>query len=76
MVLYFYLRRGELPGCPLRLQRGVTPNAHRLALLYAREASKQVTKAGVAVSNWLLFLGTLRVGYQDMGAVHKNKMFS
>ena len=49
MVLYFYLRRGELPGCPLRLQRGVTPNAHRLALLYAREASKQATKAGVAV---------------------------
>ena len=49
MVLYFYLRRGELPGCPLRLQRGVAPNAYRLALLYAREASKQATEAGVAV---------------------------
>ena len=49
MVLCFYLRRGELPGCLLRLQRGVSLNAHRLALLYAREASKQVTKAGVAV---------------------------
>ena len=36
----FYLRRGELPGCLLRLQRGVAPNAYRLALLYAREASK------------------------------------
>ena len=40
MVLYFYLRRGELPGCPLRLQRGVAPNAYRLALLYAHEASE------------------------------------
>ena len=39
----FYLRRGELPGCRLRLQRGVAPNAHRLALLYAREASKQAS---------------------------------
>ena len=37
MVLYFYLRRGELPGCPLRLQRGVAPNAHRLALLYGEK---------------------------------------
>ena len=33
---YFYLQRGELPGCLLRLQRGVAPNAYRLALLYAR----------------------------------------
>ena len=40
MVLYFYLCRGELPGCPLRLQRGVSPNAHRLALLQsAKQAS-------------------------------------
>ena len=45
----FYLRRGELPGCLLRLQRGVAPNAYRLALLYAHEASKQATEAGVAV---------------------------
>ena len=49
MVLYFYLRRGELPGCPLRLQRGVARNDYRLALLYMREASKQATEAGVAV---------------------------
>ena len=49
MVLYFYLRRGELPGCLLRLQRGVTPNANRLALLYVREASKQATEVGVVV---------------------------
>ena len=49
MVLYFYLRGGKLPGCQLRLQRGVTPNAYRLALLYAHEASKQATEAGVAV---------------------------
>ena len=47
MVLYFYLRRGELPGCLLRLQRGVKPNAYRLALLYTHEASKQATEAGV-----------------------------
>ena len=33
MVLYFYLHRGELPGCRLRLQRGVAPKAYRLALL-------------------------------------------
>ena len=37
MVLYFYLRRGELPGCLLRLQRGVAPNAHRLGLLYGEK---------------------------------------
>ena len=48
-TLFFYLRRGELPGCLLRLQRGVAPNAHRLALLYTHEASRQATEAGVAV---------------------------
>ena len=41
MVLYFSLRRGELPGCLLRLQRGVSLNAYRLALLCAR--SKQAS---------------------------------
>ena len=40
-TLFFYLRRGELPGCPLRLQRGVAPNAHRLALYTVR--SKQAS---------------------------------
>ena len=81
MANSFNLRRGGLSMCPgdtcsEELQMRAAPSAHRLALLYAREASKQVTKAGVAVSNWLLFLGTLRVGYQDRGDVHKNKMFS
>ena len=49
MVLYFYLRRGVLPGCQLRLQRGVAANPYRLALLYVCEASKQATEAEVAV---------------------------
>ena len=44
MVLYFYLRRGELPGCPLRLQRGVAPNAHRLALLYVEKQASKLQK--------------------------------
>ena len=43
MVLYFYLRRGELPGCLLRLQRGVAPNTYRLALSYTLR-SKQASK--------------------------------
>ena len=50
MVLYFYLRRGELPGCLLRLQRGVALNAYRLALLYAHKASKQATEGEVRLS--------------------------
>ena len=44
MVLYFYLRRGELPGCLLRLQRGVAPNAHRLALLYGEKQASKLQK--------------------------------
>ena len=47
MVLYFYLRRGELPGCLLRLQRGVPLKAYRLALLYAlKQASYKSGSCG------------------------------
>ena len=82
MANSFNLRRGGLSMCPgdtvLRRAADESRAARSQAspFICAREASKQVTKADVAVSNWLLFLGTLRVGYQDRGDVHKNKMFS
>ena len=40
MVLYFYLRRGELPGCRLRLQRGVAERSQASSLMRAKQASK------------------------------------
>ena len=50
-TLFFYLRRGELPGCRLWLQRGVAPNAYRLALLYARnKQGSKLQKRGLLLS--------------------------
>ena len=66
MVLYFYLRRGELPGCPFRLQRGVAPNAHRLALLYGqKQASYKSGSCGylcIALGSG----GTLLCGQEEL----------
>ena len=73
MANSFNLRWGRLSMCPgdtvLRRAADESRAARSQAspFICACEASKQVTKADVAVSNWLLFLGTLRVGYQDRG---------
>ena len=45
----FLPAQGRTPRVPIKAAKGSPPNAHRLALLYSREASKQVTKAGVVV---------------------------
>ena len=71
MVLYFYLHRGELPGCPLRLQRGVTPKAYRLALLYAR--NKQASYKSGSCSYLCLALGS--GGTICLSPVDKNHLF-
>ena len=81
MANSFNLSRGGLSMCPgdtvLRRAADESRAERSQASSFIQwEASKQVTKADMAVSSWLLFLGTLRVGYQDRGDVHKNKMFS
>ena len=56
MANSFNLRRGRLAmrcvpetRCSEELQMRAAPNAHRVAVLYVRKASKQATKVEVAV---------------------------
>ena len=45
----FLPAQGRTPRVPVKAAKGSRAEPHRLALLYARAASKQATEAGVAV---------------------------
>ena len=75
MVLYFYLRRGELPGCLLRLQRG----AHRLALLYGEKQASKLQKRELLLSlhsSWLWrnINQMLKFSFETLSPVDKNHL--
>ena len=82
MVLYFYLRRGKLPGCPLRLQRGVALNrTERLqtsSFIRAKQASK-LQKRGLLLplhSSWLWrdVNQMLKFSFETLSPVDKNHL--
>ena len=81
MVLYFYLRRGEHPGCPLRLQRGVAPEGSQASpfiLARSKQASKlQKQRLLLSLhSSWLWrnISQMLKFSFETLSPVDKNHL--